>query len=489
MINRRINILTLGIALLHWLFLFSSCRETPVDVHESGEYPAIYPDYKEVTIPSTIAPLNFTCSSEADRMDVLFRGSEGGEISVQGKDAVIPAGKWKRLLAENRGGRLEVTVAVKQNGRWTRYLPFRIYVSEYPVDYGLAYRLVAPGYEIYSRMGIYERNLSDFSQRAILENTFIAGSCVNCHSFRETDTESLSLHVRGQHGGTVLKAGGETNILDLKTPETLGRGVYPYWHPSGKYVAYSQNDTRQMFHTRDDKRIEVFDLSSDVTVYDVENNRMLTDPSLSTGGFETFPVFSPDGGSLYFCLSAFRQLPAEYAEVRYDLCRISFDAETGRFGEKIDTLIRASEMGKSISFPRPSYDGRYIMYTLSDYGNFSIWHKEADLWLLDLQTGENRPLKEVNSADTESYHSWSSNNRWFVFSSRRDDGLYTRLYLASMDEEGNVSKPFMLPQQTPMRYDPSFYSYNIPEFISAPIKLDVWKIEKQLLSGERRKAN
>lgn len=134
-------------------------------------------------------------------------------------------------------------------------------------------------------------------------------------------------------------------------------------------------------------------------------------------------------------------MPEDYKKVRYSLCSIDFDSSRGTFGNKIDTLVSASSLGKSVSFPRPSYDGKYIMYTLSDYGNFSIWHREADLWLLDLKSGESRNITEVNSPETESYHNWSSNSHWFVFSSRRDDGLYTRLYLASIDDNGNVSKP------------------------------------------------
>lgn len=89
-------------------------------------------------------------------------------------------------------------------------------------------------------------------------------------------------------------------------------------------------------------------------------------------------------------------------------------------------------MGKSVSFSRPSYDGKYLMFTMSDYGNFSIWHKEADLWLVDLNTGISRSLTEVNSNDVESYHNWSSNSRWFVFSSRRIDGLIPVLLLQLM---------------------------------------------------------
>lgn len=50
-------------------------------------------------------------------------------------------------------------------------------------------------------------------------------------------------------------------------------------------------------------------------------------------------------------------------------------------------------------------------------------------------------LKEVNSSDAESYHSWSSNSRWFVFSSRRDDGLYTRLYIAHASPDEQIGKP------------------------------------------------
>ena len=128
------------------------------------------------------------------------------------------------------------------------------------------------------------------------------------------------------------------------------------------------------------------------------------------------------------------------------------------------------------------------MFTLSDYGNFSIWHKEADLWLLNLQEGSMRAIDEVNSDNTESYHSWSSNSRWFVFSSRRDDGLYTRLYLAHIGADGHVSKPFMLPQKNPQEYyDRLIYSYNVPEFTNQPIQLEHRQIENEIVSGRRVK--
>ena len=145
---------------------------------------------------------------------------------------------------------------------------------------------------------------------------------------------------------------------------------------------------------------------------------MVSCPQLSSKeSFETFPSFSADGKTLFFCTAAARPIPEEYNLIRYNLCSVSFDPVSRTFGNKVDTLVAAEAMGKSVSFPRPSYDGKYLMFTMSDYGNFSIWHKEADLWLVDLNTGISRSLTEVNSNDVESYHNWSSNSRWFVFSS------------------------------------------------------------------------
>ncbi|OAV75216.1 translocation protein TolB [Bacteroidales bacterium Barb7] len=470
--------------------LLPACREQASTARETASLPPIVPDYTEVTVPASIAPLNFTLEGEFERINAVLEGSRAGQIEVQGKEDIrIPVKEWHTLLEANKGESIHITVAAKRGGQWELYRPFSVYVSPYAVDYGLVYRLVAPGYEVYGKMGIYRRTLSDFTQKPLIENTLVPGSCVNCHSFKETNPAYMSLHVRGEYGGTLLQSGnGETDLLNLKTEATISGGVYPYWHPSGDYIAYSVNKTQQMFHSAADERIEVVDLASDVIVYNIKENRILSTPLLKTEDFETFPAFSPDGHSLYFTCAAKRTLPGEYKDIRYNLCRIDFDPETGMFGNRIDTLVNAASAGKSISFPRPSYDGKYLMYTLSDYGNFSIWHKEADLWLLDLQSEENRPLDEVNSPDTDSYHSWSSNSRWFVFSSRRGDGLYTRLYLASIDEDGSVSKPFLLPQEKARLDDPLFFSYNVPEFVSGEVDVNIREAERQLRSSVRKQA-
>ena len=474
------------------LVLFSACTtETVSNAKQETDQPQIYPDYLGVTIPVNIAPLNFSMTSEkALLIDAVISDRHGNNIHSQGEESVdFDIEDWHQLLDQNRGDSLNVTVSAKFEDGWHTYRPFYIYVSPDSIDYGICYRLIEPGYEVWSKMGIYERNLSSFDERALIENTQFEG-CVNCHSFNRGNPDDMSLHIRGPHGATLLRQNnGPITAYNTKTDQTLGFCVYPYWHPSGHYIAYSTNATSQLFHSVSPNRIEVFDTASDLQVYDVEKNELLLSPLLKQDSiYETYPVFSADGRSLYFC--AARALPEgshQLDSIHYNLCRIDFDPETGQFGNQIDIIVDAETQYKSISFPRPSYDGRFLCYTLSDYGQFSIWHHEADLWLLDLSTGETHPMKEANSADTESFHNWSTNSRWLVFSSRRDDGLFTRPYFCHVDDKGAVSKPFMLPQRNPRRfYRDRFMSFNVPDFIISPTHFDGHKASR-IINDEYRK--
>ena len=490
---------------VYWLLVigywFTACTETVSDAKQEAAQPQIYPDYVSVTIPVNIAPLNFSMADEKALLtDAVITDSHGNSLHSQGEESVdFDLDDWHTLLGQNRGDSLSVTVSAKYDDGWHTYRPFAIYVNADSIDYGLCYRLIAPGYEVWSKMGIYERDLSSFDERALIENTQFEG-CVNCHSFNQGNPADMNLHIRGPHGATLLRHDNSPlTAYNTKTDQTLGLCVYPYWHPSGRYIAYSTNTTRQLFHSTGHNRIEVFDEASDLQVYDVEKNELILSPLLKQDSiYETFPVFSADGRSLYFC--AARALPqpvqseqsaksaVQLDSIRYNLYRIDFDPATGTFGNHIDTIVDAAALHKSVSFPRPSYDGRFLCYTLSDYGQFSIWHHEADLWLLDLsQSDENsstvnvqrstfnvpRPMTAANSDDTESFHNWSANSRWLVFSSRRDDGLFTRPYFCHVDAKGHVTKAFMLPQRNPRRfYRDRFLSFNVPEFIIAPTRFD-----------------
>ena len=336
-------------------------------------------------------------------------------------------------------------------------------------------------------MGIYQRDLSCFDETPILENTQVSGMCINCHTSNRTNPAQITFHVRGDHGATMVSKNGKTEWLKARNDSLKGSMVYPYWHPGGRYCAYSTNRTSQSFHASKSERIEVFDQSSDVFVYDTESHEIILDTLIATSDhYETYPVFSPDGHTMYFCSSKAEPIPARYREIRYDICSISFDPAKGQFGNKVDTLFRASAMRKSATHPRPSYDGRWLMFTMADYGCFPIWHREADNWLLDLKTGKAEPMAAANSNEADSWHNWSANSQWVVFTSRRGDGLHTRLYIVHVGDNGKVTKPFMLPQRNPWEYYDSMHdSFNTPEFLSRPVELNNRTAGNSILSDKR----
>lgn len=81
--------------------------------------------------------------------------------------------------------------------------------------------------------------------------------------------------------------------------------------------------------------------------------------------------------------------------------------------------------GLSAAQPRVSPDGRFLVCCLADYGNFPIYQPSSDLYMLDVGARQSRRL-EINSEAADTWHCWSSNGRWLVFSSKRRDGLFAR---------------------------------------------------------------
>ncbi len=471
------------------LFLLAACGDRPKDVKALPEQPNIYPDYIGVTIPVGIAPLNFNMADDVDRMDVVVRGSRGGELHANGTWADFDVEDWAALTEQNRGGLLTVTVCAKRGGQWVRYRDFQVHVSTVPLDdYGLTYRRIQPGYEVGGDIGIYQRDLHSFREEALLTETLVPGQCMNCHTPNRTDPRQLTLQVRGTHGGTLIVKDGQQRWLNTKTDSTQAAGSYAYWHPQGRYVAYSASAVYQSFFTKQQQPIEVYHLFSNIVVLDTETNQLICAPELmTTEAQEIFPAFSADGRTLYYSTSAACDLPREYEKVKCSIVAIAFDAKTGTFGHQTDTLLNGPRDGQSYVLVRPSYDGRWLMYTRADRSNFPIAQPSADLWMMDVRTRRTWPLKARNSSHSESYHFWSCNSRWVVFASKREDGAFTRLYLAAIDEHGQPAKPFLLPQRNPKKYYHEMMdAYNVPDFTHQRVQMDAHEMRKGLWSDERQ---
>ena len=458
-------------------------HKIPEHFWEKNELPNIYPDYTNVTVPINIAPLTFQIDGKAD--DVVARLSVGKEEVICGGLQIQPdSDDWRRLADfAAKGDSIKVEVYVEQNGSWTRFKPFNIYVSPDSIDSYISYRLIPPSYVTYEELTINQRCLENYDESVIYDNLLCSegakGQCINCHNYQQYNPERMQFHARQNMGGTVIAYDGTVKKINMRNDSILSAGVYPTWHPWLPFIVYSTNMTGQIFHSVNPNKIEVFDSESDLIAYDVNKNEV-TNIENDPAEMECFPFWAPDGKTLYYCSAHFeysdtvtdkgKEFVAHTQEAKYNLYKKSFDPETMQFGPR-ELVFAADSIDKSATLPRVSPDGRYLMFTVAKYGVFHIWHHDAELWIMDLQTGVARNMEEINSPDTESYHSWSSNGRWVMFSSRRYDANYTRPFIAHVDANGRGSKPFELPCANPDHHRQLLKSYNVPEFMRGPVTI------------------
>jgi hypothetical protein len=453
------------------VFLAAGCNSNLENFTGVDREPVIEPDYSNVTIPKNIAPLNFKINEKGKLFRLVATSSNGYKLSVKSKDGIIrfPQKSWKKLLAGSSEGKVSIDIfSEDKDGATKKYNPINLFVVNDPIDPYLCYRLLYPGYEAYAQLKIIQRCTENFWEKSLVENQLLQTNCINCHTFYQNNPEKYLIHVRGTVGGTYFSEDDKVIRRDLKTPEMKYGAVYPAWHPDGNLVAFSSNSIVQSFHGSQEHNIEVIDLASSLVIYDTEKNEMsAVEEKDSVKYMETFPEWSPDGRYLYYCRARQTNDSSDFPRMKYNLVRKSFDKAAFSFGNA-EVVFNADSIDKSVSFPRISPDGQFLVFTLHNNGNFSIWHKEADLYLLNIKTGKTERMS-LNSDETESYHGWSSNGKWLVFSSKRLDGLTARPFFAYFGSADQIGKPFVLPQEDPLLYRRLEKTFNRPEFVTGRI--------------------
>lgn len=487
--SRQINTLAVISTLL---FILCACNKpvVPAQYTESNLVAEIYPDFQDVTMPQNMAPATFHIDNDAE--DYVTRLSSGNvNIVIGGVDVCPTEAEWQEL--KQAGADIKVEMFLQEKGKWTLMKPFHIYISEDSIDPYLAYRLISPSYVTYEDLTIKQRCLENYKEETIYGNmsntTEADGQCINCHAFQNGNPDRMQFHCRQSMGGTVIAYDGKIEKVDMKNEGLISAGVYPAWHPQEALIAYSVNKTGQSFHTIHKDKIEVQDQYSDLILYDVKENKVYPLESDSMQ-LDCFPAWSPDGKYLYYCSA--RYTPTDSTQTReidiirnfeklhYNLYRRSFDLKSKTFGQQ--EMVYDCGDTLSATLPRISPDGKYLMFTLAKYGVFHIWHSDSELMLMNLADGSVRNLHEANSDDVDSYHNWSSNGKWVVFSTRREDGNYTRPYFTHMNTDGTFTKATPLPTQEPQYHRDLLRSYNVPEFI-----LDRVSISPQTFTSEIKK--
>ncbi|NLZ05327.1 MAG: hypothetical protein GXY19_09155 [Phycisphaerae bacterium] len=474
--SRRLPAAPLVLCAMAAVFFVGSCEdERPQSPAVVGKTPRVTPDYAGIVLPPNIAPLNFRIAEPGRRYAARIHSDAGEEIEILSRtgEILLPQAKWMALLSANVGKEIAVDVYVQtEDGRWNQYEPIRNRIAPEPIDSHLVYRFMMPSSYFPKPMQICQRNLETFDEEVLLDTRNFGNGCANCHSFVGTNPDKMLLGIRSTSFPSATLYAREGRI------ERIGAKFgYTSWHPSGRIVTYSINDVRQFFHTAQQEIHDVVDLDSIIVYYDVERKEIRTAPALSDKTrLETYPAWTPDGKYLYFCSAPLLWTdmqtvpPRRYAEVQYDLMRIPYDLATDAWGAA-ETVLSAKDTGRSILLPRVSPDGRFLLFCMSRYGCFPVYQPTSDLYMMDLTTGAYREVA-INSEHSESWHSWSSNSRWIIFSSKRQGGLYTRPYISYVDAEGRTHKPFVLPQRRPSFYDSCYRLYSVPELVDAAVTVN-----------------
>ena len=452
-------------------FLNTSCKKTPDIFIEANKEINIYPDYRDITIPPNIAVLNFSVIDSADCYFFSIASTNGVVINKKNKSGLLKLKNktWQKLL--NNSEKLIYNIYLKNNNKWVKFPPFENTIALDSIDSYITYRYFLPSFQVINNVGIYRRNISNFDVQSIIKTNY-ENLCFNCHVYAANDSHYSMFHEREKNmGGTVISSNGKIFKIVPKTGSMSNSATYAAWHPSGKYIAFSANKVDQIIYTSAQRR-DAYDISSDLVIYNIENNIMFSDSVIYGEKYlETYPCWDPKGEYLYFCRTAYKYADsvktifdvAKYKNVKYDLMRIRFSEQERCFG-KPEYVLKADSINKSIVLPRISPNGRYILFCALDYGNFPIFHKESDLWVLDLKNKQCNKVKGVNSNFAEGYHSWSKNGQWITYSSKAIDGAHTTLWLTYFNNPERVGKPFVLPQKDPLFYKTFIKSFSVPEF-------------------------
>jgi hypothetical protein len=451
---------------------------------QSAEFPKIFPDYSNLILPSEIAPVNFEIQEPGNRFLVKLysKNNTGIKLNIRNNIVRFPINSWRKLLHENINDTIKIDIYAKQKGAWVRFKTINNFISKDIIDPFIYYRDISPTNSYWDEMAMHQRDLRSFKEYEIFNNSRTDHNCMNCHTFWKNDPDKMLFHIRGEHSGTIFYDNGKLSKINLKTSKMLSGGAYCSWHPNGKLVAFATNKIRQNYYMTgyDKKMKEVFDFASDIVIYNVEKNTIYNFPKIASEKRENLPCWSPDGKYLYYtCAKEYvTDMPNE--ENLYSLMRVSFDVNNNIMGDP-ETIIPSEETKKSVAFPTISPDGKYMLFCMVDFGYFPVNNKTSDLYLMDMRTN-NYYKPDINSDESESYISWSSNSKWFVLSSRRLDGVTSKPFICHIDSLGNTSKPFILPQEDPLFYSINHRNFSRPELIKNRVNLNFGDLKDVIYS-------
>ncbi|MFH1156604.1 MAG: hypothetical protein V1793_22600 [Pseudomonadota bacterium] len=300
-------------------------------------------------------------------------------------------------------------------------------------------------------------------------------SCANCHSFpSDGSLLAMDLDYGSDKGsyiisriGTDVDLTGEDLISwsDYRAEDKEATfGLLSQISPDGRYVISTVKDQAVQLPARGIAYSQLFfPIKGILVVYDRQTRRFFPLKGADDPDFvQSNPVWSPDGGWIVFTRAPADKDPMnkkKYLEpglpFRYDLYRIPFNNGNGGIPAPLEG---ASRNGKSNFFPRYSPDGKWIVFCQAE--NYMLLQEDSLLYMLPALGGKAVRMQCNHEGNMNSWHSFSPNSRWLVFSSKIN-GPYTQLWLTHIDPDGTDSPAILLE-----KFISGNRAANIPEFVN-----------------------
>ncbi len=455
-----------------------------------------YP-FNNAVFPADIIAPTFRWEVENDRntkFQIVI--SKAGSVLLKEKNITKKewrpsATQWEILKAAAADEKIDVLISdLKEQ---TKGAQISLQVSSDKVDAPIFFRSVPLPFK-FARENLkkirwhFGEIKNETKPHVVLENIPV---CANCHSFTPNgSTIAMDVDARNDKGAyTICSLDEETNFSQdsLIHWSDAQEGKFTYGllsqiSPNGRYVVSTLKDC-EIFVDRDDMEYSqlFFPVKGILVIYDrLKEEYFELEGANDTMLIQSNPIWSPDGEEIYFTralakhfeesalhngstpkgedIVRYKKFEQSYLSrdslMKFDIYKIPFNNGTG--GKAIP-VEGASHNGLSNYFPKISPDGKWLAFCQAE--SFMLLQKDSKLMIKSLPDGETKAMQS-NTNNMNSWHSWSPNSKWLVFSTKAM-GPYTQLFLTHINEKGEAAPPVYLEN-----FSFEKYANNIPEFVN-----------------------